>query len=416
MFVDIQVPAGGGSPVFNASSGLTQVFETRQLFDPGIQRPYFDKYGRRSVTINTGRWTVEKGVRKAVREQVLISTLMDQGIYNPVFNATSLRKEEWLELDKTVLKAARLRMRAWSDLVGANSYGGFNAFGKSILEHETMSDPGEALVDMDALTDGRNDAPRFQLEGLPLPITHSDFWTSKRKRDISANTGMPIDVSMGEAAGRRVGEMIEKTTIGLETGMVYGGNSTQVGGYGRTSQVYGYLNFSPRLTYSGLTLPTGGSWTPDDLVSQMLAMRQALYNNKFFGPFMVYHSNDWDTYLDNDYYVSITSGAVAPSKTLRNRLREIDGIQDVRRLDFLAGSATAYASDAERITTANPYTMIMVQMTADVARGVDGMGITTVQWEDKGGFKLMFKVLAIQVPQLRADFNGRTGILTAVAA
>lgn len=415
MFVDLKIPQMG-SPVLNASGEMSQMFQGGYQFDPGMMRPYFDKYDRPCVTINTGRYTSEKGVKHFVREKRFIGDLLTNGVSSPVFNATALRKEEWLELDRTVLRAARLRMRAWSDLAAANSYGGFNAMGKMVLEHETMSDPGEAVVDMDGITDGRTDAPRFQLEGLPLPITHMDFTIGNRKLAASRNTGMPLDTTLGEAAGRRVAEMIEKTTIGVETGITYGGNSTQVGGYGRTSSVYGYLNFSSRLTGTGLTLPTGGSWTPNNLVTQVLSLRNQLYNNKFFGPFMIYHSNDWDPYLDADYYVQLTSGAVAPTKTLRERLKAIDSIMDVRRLDFLASSATTFANDPARITVANPFTLIFVQMTADVARAVTGMDITTIQWETKGGMQLNFKVLTISVPQLRADFNGNTGILQAVAA
>jgi hypothetical protein len=50
-------------------------------------------------------------------------------------------------------------------------------------------------------------------------------------------------------------------------------------------------------------------------------------------------------------------------------------------------------------------------MTPDVARAVDGMGITTVQWESQGGMRLNFKVMCIQVPQIRADFYGNCGLL-----
>jgi hypothetical protein len=54
---------------------------------------------------------------------------------------------------------------------------------------------------------------------------------------------------------------------------------------------------------------------------------------------------------------------------------------------------------------------ILVQMTSNVARAINGQGITTVQWETKGGMQVNYKVYAIWVPQLRADYNARTGIL-----
>jgi hypothetical protein len=72
----------------------------------------------------------------------------------------------------------------------------------------------------------------------------------------------------------------------------------------------------------------------------------------------------------------------------------------VRRLDFLTST----------------YTMIMVQMTPDVARAINGMDLTTVQWEEKGGMQLQFKVMCIQVPQLRYDYNGNSGIMHGTTA
>lgn len=384
-------------------------------FDPGMLRPYKDRFGNKVVTINTGqvKYKPETGESVPILKAIKISELQARGIHSPVFNATALRKEEWIEIDRRVIRAARYRLRAWADLAASNSYGGFNGMSKMILEYETQSDPGVAVVDMDGITEGQtNDAPQFQLQGVPLPITHSDFWFSQRKIANSRNSGTPLDSTMGEAAGRRVAESIEKVTIGNVTGITYGGASTYVGGYGRASTVYGYLTFPNRITYSSLPVPTGTN--PNLILSGVLAMRQLLYNNKFYGPYMLYHSNDWDTFLDNDYYtIGSNSGAVAPTKTLRERLRAIDGIQDVKRLDFLFATIppAAPGPGAEGILVGNPFTMIMVQMTPDVCEAVNGMDITTIQWETKGGMQLNFKVMCIQVPRLKADFYNNCGIL-----
>lgn len=410
MFVDNYVGARGhGGDVINHFTGRT--------FDPGMRRPYLDRYDRPRVTVNTGRWTVERGERRQVKESVLVRDLVLEGKLPPVFNATALRKEEWLHLDTVVLRAARYRLQAWGDLAKANSFGGFNGMAKTILEHETMSDPGAAFVDMDGLSQGTGDAPLFQLEGLPLPITHSDFSYAARQLAISRNSSTPIDTVSGEAAGRRVAESIERVTIGNNTGISYGGLSTHFGGYGRTSAVYGYTNFTARLTKTNITTPTGTNSATT--LSDVLAMRNQLYASKFYGPFMLYHSPDWDPYMDNDYYAITASGAVAPTKTLRERLRAIEGIQDVKRLDMLFStlittdttSSSYRGPGQEGVASAATFNLIMVQMTPDVARAVNGMDITTVQWEERGGMKLSFKVMAIQVPQLRADYYSNCGIL-----
>lgn len=370
--------------------GVGELAETLQgcRFDAGMLRPYIDSRGQKCVTINTGR---VKADGTPERQKRLVAEMVNNGYSSPVFNATSLRKDEWVQLDRRVITAARQRLRAWSDLAAASSYGGFNGMSKTILEYETMSDDAEAVVDMDALTDGRQTGTRFQLEGLPLPITHSDFYFSLRQLTQSRASGMPLDVAKAEQAGRKVAEMIEKTLIGVETGITYGNSSE----YGRTSSVYGYTNFPDRILKTDLTTPTGTN--PEAIMQDVLEMREQLFQAGFYGPFMLYHSTSYDQYLDNDYF---RTGGTSASTTLRQRIQDIDGIGGIRRLDFLTSG----------------FQMILVQMTANVAQAINGMDITTVQWESVGGLRLNFKVMAIQVPLLRADYNGNAGILHATTA
>jgi len=354
MFVDYILNGQGHGAVAEQMHGVR--------WDPGLLRPYLDEHGRKCCTVNTGRVEYNEQTQNwdPVLENVLVRDLVENyGVDCPVFNATSLRKEEWLHLDTVVLKAARQRLRAWADLAGSNTFGGFNGMAKMIL------------------------------------LTHSGFWFSRRRLAVSRNSGTPLDTTMAEAAGRRVAEMIEQTTIGTETGVTYGGASTHVGGYGRTSKVEGYLTFTDRLQKTDLTTPTGSN--PEATVQDFLEARDQLYDARYYGPYMVYHSTDWDQYLDNDY---ARLGGNNANMTLRDRLRRIEGIVDVRRLDFLTDDD-------------NPFTFIFVQMTSDVARAVVGLDMTTVQWESVGGMRLDFKVMTISVPQLRSDFEGRTGILIA---
>ncbi len=374
-------------------------------FNPGMLRPYIASDGSHCVTINTGRTRRDddKGsptfnMTVPVYEAVRISDLRQQGFPEvPVWNSTSLRKEEWIKVDQKIIRASRKRLRAWSDLAAANSYGGFDGMGTMVLEQETMSDPGSAVVDMDGLAEGRNDSPRYNLEGLPLPITHSDFWLSKRRLAVSQNKGTPLNTTMAEAAGRRVAETVEKTLIGTITGVV-GNPSPLTSGYNRTSAVYGYTNFPARQTYTSLTTPTGSN--PEATVANFLTIIDLFAAQNFYGPFMVYTSTDWNRFLDNDY---ARLGGSNANMTLRDRLRKIDGIADIKRLDYL---------DA----TTNPFTLLFVQMTSEVAEAVNGLDLTTIQWDTHGGWKINFKVLCIYVPRLMADFNGNCGILQATVS
>lgn len=403
------------TPGINYRGGITQ--QVVDMNFVGLRKPYLDKFGRPSVDIFTGKTTLNKGVQCPVKQKVLIRDVVNEGMIgaNILRNATAMPKESWIAFDQVALRAARWSLRAYADLANANTYGGFDGWSATMLEHETMTDPGEAIVDMSGVTQGRNDAPQYQLQGLPLPVTHCDFWCDSRSAAAMRRAGRPFDATMGEAACRRVAESVERVTIGVDTGLTYGGNSTQVGGYGRASSVYGFINFPNRLISTAGYKPTGNGrsgtgWSPLDTVDDVLAIRNLLYAQKFKGPFIIYHSTDWDQYLDRDYQVFTVSGSnYGGQMTLRERLKKIENISDVRRLDFLPATAMA-ANDPGRVQTGFPFRFLFVQQTPDVARAVNGLDMTVLQWEEMAGLLQMFKCMAIQVPQLRCDAYGNCGL------
>ena len=385
-------------------------------FDTGLLRPFFDESGNNCVLVNTGQKEIRRGkdnkpicndqgtpIQYPKYEKKLVADLiMNHGMTDLVSNATTLTKQQWVTLTNIVRREFRKRLRAWADLMSASSFGGFDGMSSMVLEYQTMSDPGEAVVDFDGMTEGRNDAPLFKLEGLPLPITHADFWFPDRLLAISRRNGTPLNTRMAEASARRVAESVEQTLIGTLTGPILGNAASGAAGlaYSRAAQVYGYTNHPARSTKNDITAPTAGGWKPDTLISELLTARNTLYNNNFYGPFMLYHSTDWDQYLDNDYYALATSGMAAPTQTLRQRIRQIDGFQDIRRLDFLTST----------------FTILIIQMTSDVVQAVNGMDIQTVQWPTMGGMRKNFKVMTIQVPLITPDYDDRCGIMHCTTA
>lgn len=392
------IPNGGSHNVMNSFGGHMPDADWSRM-----RQPFIDSRGRACVAVRDVRGAMTKndstgGEARPLIRTYLVNDLKNMGYQLPaVTNATTLRVRDWIELDKQVVKEARNRLRAVDDLSKASSFGGFNAMGRMTLEYQAMSDPGRAVVDMDARSPARNDTPQFILRSLPLPITHADFGYSSRELMVSRNSSTPLDTVMGEASGRRIGETVEDTLIGTVTGVSY---ATQTAGYGThtgTSTVYGYTNFPQRLTKTNFTAPSGGGWTPDTAHNEILAALDQLYAQFFYGPFIVYHSIDWTQYMNRVYAVS---GGNNPGETLRTMLLKNPDITDVRRLDRLTST----------------FTLLIVQMTSEVAQMVNGMDITTVQWEEKGGLELQFKVMCIKVPRLRSTYASRTGILHGTTA
>lgn len=392
MFVDYIFNGQASGPVGG------QLEEMR--FETGLLRPYIETQGTyRNMRVVELRarpvYNNVTGKYEERKQKVPVHVLLNKGYpvpMNLLTNAASMRKDAWIEMDRVVQREARLRLRAWGDLSAVSSYGGFNAMAKMTLEYEAMNDPGEAVVDMDALTDARTDSPLFKLRTLPLPITHSDFWYSERRLAGSRNTDTPLDKVSAEAAGRRVAETIEKTLIGVETGITFGPDSSVDTRYDTAvaSKVYGYTNYPFRLLKTDLNTPTGTN--PEAVMRDVIEMREQLYAVGMYGPFMVYTTPAYDQWLDDDYF---RSGSTAIQRTLRERIESIEGVSGVRRLDFWTGST---------------YQILMVQMTSTVAQAINGMDITTMTWQSSGGLRTNIKVMAIQVPLLRATYSGVCGI------
>lgn len=330
-------------------------------FDVRCLRPYIGKDGRTYITQNVN------GKQTPV----------------PLNNATAtLRKDDWKTLDTAIVKAAKPRLRFVGDLRSAGlTYNIPNGMGKTVLETETQGDISEAQISMDGLSRSQGDRPTFELNNLPLPIIHKDFSFSARQVMASRNGGSPLDTTTAELAARRVAEQAEQLALGTASSYAYGGGT-----------IYGLTNFPSRLTKS-MTLPTASGWTPATFVEEVLAMKNQSQAAYHYGPWRLYTSPNWDQYLDDDY------SSAKGDNTLRERVAKIDGIQGISTLDYLSG-----------------YRAILVQMTSDVVREVMGMDITTAQWETQGGMQLNFKVMAIMVPQLRADQNSNTGIVDGTAS
>lgn len=295
----------------------------------------------------------------------------------PLGNAVAtLRREEWMAIDDVVVRAARNRLRLVSDIRGAGLEFRVNGMSKITLETSTMTRVGKAILSMDPARMSESDRPEFDTVLLPLPICHYDFYFNLREIAVSRNGGQPLDTVMVEEAGIAVAEELEQLTLGTLDTYSYGGGT-----------IYGLLNFPGRGVVT-LTDPAATGWTPKVLINEILEMRKASTDRRRFGPWILYVSPDWDIYLDADY--SDAKG----TNTLRERILAIEGVTEIRQLDYLDGLQ-----------------MVLVEMQARNLRMVVGLDLTTLQWDSIGGMRQNFKVMALQVPQIRMDGDGNSGII-----
>lgn len=325
--------------------------------DPGVCRPYV-RNGRTYMSV----YDREKRKQREV----------------PIVNTTyTLPKETWMMFDDVMVRVAKPRLSVWADLVSTgNGLTVPNGMGTPVIQYQAMSDISAATTSMDGLRESRHDRPMYDLHNFPLPIAHKDFCFTAREIAASNKNGTTLDTTMIELATEKVAEEIENRVLGLTDVLSFGGGS-----------LYGYTNFPQRNT-KVITSPTAAGWTPNTAVDEVLDMIALAQADNYNGPYNLYMGKSWMRYLNADY------SAAKGNDTLRTRLSQIEGINGPKQVDYLTG-----------------YDIILVQRSGFVARPVVGMNMTTLQWEEKGGMELWFKVMAIMAVQLRTDQNGNCGIV-----
>lgn len=305
--------------------------------------------------------------------KVLLANGMDA---NALRTNATLREDEWKDLDNAILDIARKRLPAVTDLMNRGLvYRVPGGFGKTVHQYEDMSDMTEAILSMDGLTPGERDRVVFQLKNLPLPITHKDYRINSRFLASSRFRGEPIDVTQARVASRKVAEFTENTLFNGASLYKFGGGI-----------LYGLTDFPQRNTVTFTKAWDDSSKTGNEIILDVLQMKQAKIDALHFGDSILYVSSDWETILDEDYKDE-------DSRTVKERLMAIVGVADIQISDYLTSE------------------VILVELDEETIRMVEGMALNNVEWEGKGGMEMNFKVMQILVPQPRADQNGNSGIV-----
>jgi len=328
--------------------------------EPGRMRPYIGKNGRAYITLYKGGNPKELSSYQAI----------------PVDNAT-LQRDEWKQLDDAVLKISEERLGGIQDLIDNGlTFDLGNAMGTTVLEWHDISDAMEASLTMDGVTRGKGDRPNYSTHYLPIPIIHVDYEINARVLEASRKLGNPLDTTSAERAARKVNEKLEE--------MLFTDISYSFGG----GAIKSYLNFADRNQVSLTENWDASGKTAAEILADVLNLKQASIDAYHYGPWMLYIPTAYETTLDGDY------DATTPGTTIRERILKIAGIKGIKIIDKL---------------TAN--NVLLVQMTTDVVRLVRGLGIQNIEWQTEGKFITKYKVLTIQVPQIRSDQDGKCGIV-----
>lgn len=316
----------------------------------------------------SGKWATDMLLKAAQEGKALSAAALR--------TLDTLRHDEWKFFDDAIVKEGVIRLVGVADLLGAGLVRPVpNALGKMVFGYDKATDMDPATTSLDGLSRTSNDVQEFELNQVPLPITHKDFFINLRKLAASRERGESLDTTQAGTAGRTVAEQLEKMLF--QGGPVFGGLS-----------IYGYTTHPDRNT-SGFG--TNGDWgqaakTGENILADIQTMKTALHADRFYGPYWIYVPADVASKLDGDFKAN-------SDKTIRQRILEIDGILGIRV--------------ADQLPTSN---VVMVQATVDVTAWVQGENLQAVQWDTYGGFQLNFKAFAIGVPLIRSDIQGRSGV------
>ena len=290
---------------------------------------------------------------------------------------TTLRRDEWIFFDDQVITAAIVPLRGIADLVASGLVRTIpNGMAKTVLGYETAGTMEPAIVSMDGVTRSELDRVEFGTGGLPMPITHKDFNIDLRTLLASRERGEPLDAMQSRIAGQKVGEMSEF--------MLFNGGPTFQG-----LHIYGYLTHPNR---NLLSFGTGGNWaqaakTGAQILTDVLTMVAAAVTDGKVGPYFLYYSSDAVVALSNDFKAT-------GDLSVTQRLLQIPQIKNIQMAEQLP-----------------PATVVLVQATVDVVELIRGEALQTVEWEIVGPFLSGFKAFQIEIPLVRADADGKCGIV-----
>jgi hypothetical protein len=300
----------------------------------------------------------------------------------PIQTNAALRRDEWKQLDEAIVDVARYRLGGIDDLIANGlTYNLGNAMGTTVLEWHDVSDALTAELTMDGITRGKNDALNFQTNYLPIPIIHVDYEINARLLAASRGLGNPLDTTLAERAARRIQEKLENMLF-TDTTYAFGTKDDR-----DRNKIYSYINHPDRNAVNLSINWDASACTGAMIVQDIQDAIQSSVTAYHHGPWMIYIPTAYQRVLEEDY-TTYYSG------TTKNRIMQLTGIKGIKVIDTLPAN-----------------NVLLVEMNPGTVRLVRGMGLTNVQYGQEADMVYKFKVMTIQVPQIRSDQNGKCGIV-----
>jgi hypothetical protein len=302
-------------------------------------------------------------------------------------SAALLPEEYWKYMDETVTAVGHEELVGIQDLKDAPGVvkviDGMTA---DVYTERRASGVNNAIVRTTPDNRGEVQKQDYDTHGVPLPVTFQEYEMDVKKARMAARGGLPIETNLLEECVVSVAQTLEQT---LFNGTDFEGNILKWHGY----QLYGYTNFPDRNQY---TIPV--SWAtanPKAIVDDVILMMKASRQAKHYGGWTLYIPWQYQERLDEDYLTGVGNDYPI-SGSIENRLMQLKGLEAIKVSDFLADD-----------------NIILAELKPRSIRLIEGLPIRVIAWDGDNApyWRHLFKVIAMTVPFLKADYNGNSGIV-----
>jgi len=285
-----------------------------------------------------------------------------------------LRKQEWEELDRAVIRAVKLRQVAVADLRSRGLVQQLGGLGTLVSQWNVASEKSRPVVSMDGRTQGKKDRINKKLYGVPVPIIHDSYEIGIRELEASRRLGDSLDTTEAEESGAEVTEELERMLFNGYSAVNVGGNT-----------IYGYTTLPARDTGTAAAYGGGDFGTISNVLPTFLGMLSALAAKRYHGPFGCYIAV-------TQYHQMLSTYTDGSGQTALQRVEALPQIEYVKPSDFLADGV-----------------LTMTQLTRDVVDVAIALDVTNREWTSEDGMALFYKVLLAMVPRLKTNHSGQAG-------
>jgi uncharacterized linocin/CFP29 family protein len=287
-----------------------------------------------------------------------------------------LRRYEWEEIDTAVVDVARTTLVAAADFQRLGLIQPLGGLGTTVSVYEQLGDMTDAEVSMEGITRVQQDQPDYTPQSVPVPIIHKDFSFTARHLAASRKLGDSIDTTAAQTAARRVRDKIES--------MIFNGDSLSMKGYA----IQGFTTKTERIQKTATECGGGDFGTEGNSYASIVGGIGFLAAAGFTGPYGVYVARTQYHQMLN----RLTDGS-----SLSEYQAILNGVPEV-----------SYIRAADALTAAS---VVIWQLSRDVADLAVAQDFVTLQWDMQGGMKTEFKVMTALVPRIKHDANGACGVL-----